>query len=109
VELGDDGETGLEHLRVGQGRDGLEMPRLDSLQELVHALAPAPEAVLSRAALLRQASHRALEGVAVHVRQAWYGDEVEPLGGVGRRARLDQRNQPRAVDLDADVPGPAAG
>jgi hypothetical protein len=70
VELRHPGEARLEHLQVGQRRDRLEVVRRQPLDEAVHLLAPGPEGIGLGAAVLGEAGHGALEGVAVQVRQA---------------------------------------
>ncbi len=89
VELAHVGEARLEHLREAQGADRLEFIGPETLDEAVHELTPAPEAVGVRTAPFREAGQSALEGVAVHVRQAGHGDGVTLIVGGRRRIRCD--------------------
>ena len=45
MKLAHVGEASLEHLRVRERTERLKFLRFDALDELVHELAPAPEAV----------------------------------------------------------------
>ena len=70
VEFPDPGETGFQHLGIGERGDRLDLVRTQPLQEAVHDLAPGPEAVGRRTAHFGQARHAALEGVAVQIGQS---------------------------------------
>ena len=68
VELADRSVTGLEHLHLHVGGDGLDMLGRQLFQKPVHQLAPGPEGVAwVGAAALRQSRHSALECVAVQI------------------------------------------
>src|SRR5437879_6521559 len=60
-------EARLEHLGVGERSDRFQLIGVHALHELVHELAPGPEAVIGRPAALCQPSEAALERVAVHI------------------------------------------
>ena len=69
VELGNGGEAGLEHFHEREGSNRLNLVRRQDVEEAVHDRTPGPEAVApGRSAPLGKAGHRALEGVAVQVR-----------------------------------------
>ena len=76
VELTDRGGAGLEHFHIGLCGDGGDVFRGQAVQEAVHFLAPAPEAVFALRFSLRPPGHGALEGVAVHIGQAGQGDRA---------------------------------
>src|SRR6185437_13408593 len=82
-------EAALQHLPVGQAGDGLELVGVDPLDELVHQLAPGPEAVASRPCPLGEAGQGALKGMAVEVGQAGKTDGVALIGLGGIDARGD--------------------
>ena len=109
VELDDRGVAGREHFRVGLSRDGREAAGIEPAGELVHALAPGPERIAAGGrAMFGPTRQRALEGVAVGIRQA--GDDDPGLhvrwGGL-RTAHRDRRDFPAAND-DEDIFRPSA-
>ena len=67
MEFPDMGKARLEHLGVGERSDRFQLIRVHALHELVHELAPGPEAVIGRTTALCQPGEAALEGVAVHI------------------------------------------
>jgi len=69
VELADPGEPRFQHFHVGLRGHRLALIRAQPVQEAVHQLAPAPEAVARATTDFGQAGHGALEGVAVQVAQ----------------------------------------
>ena len=90
VELADGGEAGLQHFQIGEGGDRLDVVGRKALQEVVHHLAPGPEAVGGRTAPLGEPGHAALEGVAMQVRQAGNGDAGDAISTGARRALRDR-------------------
>ncbi len=62
----------LEHLCIGVGGDCLHQPRRHACGKAVHHLAPRPEIVTAGAGLLGQATHGALEGMAMRVDERWH-------------------------------------
>ena len=106
VELTDGREAGLQHFHIGEGGDRLDVIGRKALKEVVHHLAPGPEAVGGRAAALGEPGHAALEGVAVQVGQAGNGDAGNAISPGTRRALRD--GDGGAVgDRDADVARPS--
>ncbi len=68
VKLRNAGIAGLQHLDEGEGRNRLDVVRVQNVEEPVHDLAPRPEAVAPRrAACFGEPGHRPLESVAVEV------------------------------------------
>jgi len=108
VELADVGEAALEHLRVAQRGQRLEFIGTDALDETVHELAPAPEAVGAGAAPLGEAGEAALEGVTVNVGQPRQSDRVALIARLRGNLARDAGDRGAAV-LDAHVPRPARG
>ena len=106
VELGDGGETRLQHLDVKLRRDRLDLVRLHGQREAVHGLAPGPERILAVAAPLGEPRHRALEGVAVQVGERRGAERMPLVAGLRRRVGLD-RADARALECDADAVAPA--
>ncbi len=110
VEFADARETGFEHLGVKLRGDGFHVVGRHGKRHAIHRLAPRPEIVSAAicifARVLRQAGHRALEGVAVDVRHAGEPDRVPLLGAIGRSAVRDRRDH-AVGDLDANVVAPA--
>ncbi len=108
MELADAGEAAFQHFHVGLGGDGLHRVRTQMGQEAVHQLAPAPEAVTVTAADLGQASHAALEGMAVQVGQARHQDAGAGVAVLGALPRADRRDA-TVLHLQADIAGPTLG
>ena len=86
VKFSDVREAPLEHLRKRKRADGLELVRIDVLDEAVHELTPAPEAVVPGSAPLREPCKTPLERVAVHVGKTGQRDRMALIGG--RRCRV---------------------
>jgi hypothetical protein len=106
VELADRGEAGLQHFQIGEGGDRLDVIGRKTLQEVIHHLAPGPEAVAGRTASLGEPGHAALEGVAMHVRQAGNGNAGDAFS-TGTRRGLRDRGDGAVGDRDADVARPS--
>ncbi|MCW0461962.1 hypothetical protein NB717_003030 [Xanthomonas sacchari] len=106
MELADPGEAGLEHLHVGLLGDGLQIVGAQPLQEAVHQLAPAPEAVAAAPADLGEPGHAALEGVAVQIAQPGHHD-VQALIAKGCGHVALHRGDAAAAHADAHVARPA--
>ena len=95
VEFADAGEARLQHLDIGLRGDRLDLVGRHRQREAVHRLAPGPETVGAGAAMLGQARHGALEGVAVQVGDAGHGDRVALVAVARRRARPRPRRSRR--------------
>src|SRR5690606_37956034 len=82
--------------------------RVQPVQEAVHQLAPAPEAVATGSAHFGQAGHRPLEGMAVQVAQPRH---YRPQGVIAvlPRGSSDDRGDPPLHALDAHIACPAFG
>ena len=106
VEFGHRGETGFQHLHVGEGGDGIDVLRRKPRQKAVHHLPPGPEAVARRPAPLGEAGHGALEGMAVQIGQAGHGDAGVALRALGVPLPLDRADH-AVFHRDADMAGPA--
>jgi hypothetical protein len=106
VELTDGGEARFQHFHIGKGGDRLDVIGRKALQEMIHHLAPGPEAVGGRAAALGESSHAALEAVAVQVGQAGNGDAGDVISP-GTRRVLRDGDGGAVGDRDADVARPS--
>src|SRR6266850_945671 len=60
-------ETAFEHFRIGERGNGFELIGIDPLDELVHELAPGPEAIAFRTTPLREPGDATLKRVAVQI------------------------------------------
>jgi len=65
VELSHLREAALEHFRIGERCNRFQLIRIDPFDELIHELAPRPEAVALQAAPLREPGDATLKRVAV--------------------------------------------
>jgi hypothetical protein len=63
-------ETALEHLRIGERCDSLQLVRIDPFDELIHELTPRPEAIALGTAPLREPCNATLKRVAVQIGNA---------------------------------------
>ncbi|MNV67772.1 hypothetical protein D3C71_1605850 [compost metagenome] len=108
VEFADAGEAAFQHFHVGLCSDGLEVVRADAVQEAVHQLAPAPEAVARTPAHFGQTGHGALEGVAVQVAQPGHDGAECLVAGFPGSAGGD-RGDASAHAFNAHIPRPAVG
>ena len=97
VELAHRGVAGLEHLDGELGGDRLDVVRGQAADEVVHHLAPGPEAVLTQPGAFGEPGHRALEGVAVQVGHAGNCDAGQDSGPLPGRNSGD-----RAMVIDRD-------
>ena len=82
-------EPGLQHLRVGERRDRLDIVGRRRKREPVHGFAPGPEAVGRLPASFRQARHGALKGVAMKIGEARHGESDARFARTRSRVRLD--------------------
>ncbi len=105
VELADPGEAGLQHLHIGLGGDGLDIVGVQPVEKPVHQLAPAPEVVLTGAAVFREPRHAALEGVAVDVAEPREADGVA-LDARGRRDAGGDVDDQAGIHHELDLLGP---
>lgn len=94
VEFADAGKTGLKHFRIKFGRHRLDMRKRHRQGKFVHDSAPAPEAVIGRAAHFGKAYHRPLEGMAVQVRHGGNKQSVAFVARPGKRADFDPCDAP---------------
>jgi hypothetical protein len=108
VEFAHAREPALEHVDVRLRGDGLDVVGRHARHEAVHELAPAPEVVRLRPAILGESGHAALEAVAVHVRHAGQHDAGNLVAGLRRYAAL-HRCEFSARDAQPHVPRPAVG
>lgn len=76
VELPDAGEAAFQHFGIGKRGDGVEAFGVQAVDEAVHRLAPGPEAVAALPCPFGEASHGALEGVAVDIGETGEGGAV---------------------------------
>ncbi len=112
VELADRRVAGLEHLDEEIRRNRVEIFRRDRIGHAVHPVAPAPEAVIRRAAELGQPGKRPLKRVRVQVRhpgqhrpgRASHAGSLAPA-----RMGSDPSYAAGGVPLDEDVARPARG
>lgn len=108
VELADAGIARLQHLHEGEGRQCLRLFGRKGEGEAVHHLAPGPEAVPPRPALLGQPGEAALERMAMEVREA--GEQDVDLGVAGTGGGIGgDGGDPVACHRQAQVAGPALG
>ncbi len=100
------GEAALEHLRVGQCGESLELIRVDALDESIHELAPAPERVVRRPATLGQPGQASLEGVAMQIPEAGDADGVALIPLPRRHSDLNALD-PALLGADPNLIAPA--
>ncbi|MCY1547291.1 hypothetical protein D9M68_833390 [compost metagenome] len=67
MKLTDARETGFQHIDIKPQRDCFRLFRRHGQRELIHDLAPAPEAVSGRSTPLSQSCHAILERMAVQI------------------------------------------
>ncbi len=92
MEFTDAREAAFEHFHIGLFGNHLQAVRVQLVNEAVHQLAPAPEAVAAAPANLGQPRHAALEGVAMHVAQARQQHLAARVGHGSRRIGLHRGN-----------------
>src|SRR5262249_19594942 len=88
----DVGKARFQHLGEAQRGDRLELLGTDAVEEAVHELAPAPEAVRARRAPFRQSRETPLKRMTVQVRQSRQRDRVALI------ARLRLRSGAELLD-----------
>ena len=90
MKFADPRKSGFQHLDIGLRGDRLDLIRRHSQREAIHGLAPAPEIVGARTAPLREAGHRALKRMAVHIGHSRHAERVPLIAGTRRRANFDR-------------------
>ena len=68
LEFPDAAVPGLEHFEIKLGRDMVQIVGLNSLEVVIHDLAPGPKTVFAIAGALAESRHRPLMSVRVNVR-----------------------------------------
>src|SRR5262249_39344738 len=90
------GEARFQHLGEAQRGDRLELLGTHAIEEAVHELAPAPEAVRARRAPFRQSRETPLKRMAVEVRQSRQRDRVALIAQLRLRSGAELRDAPGA-------------
>ena len=108
MEFADAGEAALEHLHVGKRRDRLDVIGRKLRQEPVHRLAPGPKGVVDRSATLGETSERALERVAMQVRQPRQGNAADLFPDIAGSPSRDLDDH-AILDPHVDIARPTAG
>ena len=108
VKLAHAREAAFQHLDICLGGDRFHVLRGETIQKMIHDLAPGPERVCAGRAHLRQAGHPALESVRVQIGQPGNGHRSLLIAGLRRRVGLDGGND-AVANGQPDVFIPAAG
>ena len=111
VELAHGRVTGFQHLDIELCCYRADLLGIQARQELVHDVAPGPEAVLAAGpGALGQPGHGPLESVTVQVRHARQHRAGQTHGSTrGFHIRLDRRDGSGVIDTDQYIVGPALG
>jgi hypothetical protein len=109
MKLADRCVAGLEHVCIQLRGYRVQAFRRHAAGQVVHGLAPGPEAVVIAGALLGQAGHRPLECMAVNVGHAGDGRAIDQPGGRDRVVGGNIDDVAVGIHRDHYVAMPAAG